>query len=189
MMHDDVEVPAVEVILADEFGGIGLVDCALECLALADEFAAHVDVAGVRPHGVGGEQATLDEQMRIVPHDLAILAGAGLGLVGIDDEVARARVCLGHERPLEAGRKTSAATPTQARCLHLVDDPVMTAIDEQLGAIPRAAPLRFVERGGAHAVEVAEDAVAVVKCHDLCFFRPDDDDSGASMTSNMAAPT
>jgi hypothetical protein len=29
--------------------------------------------------------------MRIVAQDLAVLAGAGLGLVGVDDEIGRAR--------------------------------------------------------------------------------------------------
>ncbi len=61
-------------------------------LALADEFAAHIDVAGMRAHREAGDQAAFDQQMRIVPHDLAVLAGAGLGLVGIDDEIARAPV-------------------------------------------------------------------------------------------------
>ena len=40
-------------------------------------------------HGGAGQQAALDQQMRIVPHDLAVLAGAGLGFIGIHDEVVR----------------------------------------------------------------------------------------------------
>ena len=90
VMDEEVEVPAVDVVLADQLGLIGLGDRRLEPLALADELAAHVGVAGVRAHREGGEQRALDQQMRIVPHDLAVLAGAGLGLVGIDHEVATA---------------------------------------------------------------------------------------------------
>jgi hypothetical protein len=36
-----------------------------------------------------GEQAALDQRVRIVAHDVAVLAGARLGFVGIDDEVMR----------------------------------------------------------------------------------------------------
>ena len=74
-----VEREAVDVVLADQPRLIGLVDGALQRLALADELAADVDVGGVRPHGEAGDQAALDQEMRIVPHDLPVLAGAGLG--------------------------------------------------------------------------------------------------------------
>ena len=123
MVDVEIEVPAVDVVLADQLGLIGLVDRGLQALALADELAADVDVAGVRAHGEAGDQAALDQQMRIVPHDLAVLAGAGLGLVGIDDEIVRPAVrLLGHERPFEAGREAGAAAAAQAGRLHLVDD-------------------------------------------------------------------
>ena len=118
----EVEVPAVDVVLADQLGLVGLVDRRLQLLALADELAAHVDVAGVRAHREGGEQRALDQQMRIMPHDLAVLAGAGLRLVGVDHEIGRPRIALGHERPLEAGREARAAAAAQARRLDLVDD-------------------------------------------------------------------
>ena len=43
----EIEVPAVDVVLADQLGLVGLIDRGLQTLALADEFAAHIDVAGV----------------------------------------------------------------------------------------------------------------------------------------------
>ena len=105
----------MHVVLAEQLGLVGLVDRRLQALALADEFAAHIDVTGVRAHGETGNQTALDQQMRIVPHDLAILAGAGLGLVGVDHEIMRPAVrLLRHERPLQAGRKAGAAAPAQA---------------------------------------------------------------------------
>ena len=88
----DVERPAVDVVLADQLGLIGLVDRGLQMLALPDELAAHIDVAGMRVHREARDQAALDQKMRVVPHDLAVLAGAGLGLVGIDHEIARPAV-------------------------------------------------------------------------------------------------
>src|SRR6185437_4792595 len=86
----------------------------------AHEFAAEIDVAGIRGHRSAGIEATLDEKMRIVPHDLAVFAGAGLRLVGIDHEIMRPVAdLLGHERPFEAGREACAAAPALARRLHL----------------------------------------------------------------------
>ena len=94
----EIEVPAVDVVLADELGLIGLVDGSQQALALAYELAADVNVAGVRRHGGAGIEAALDEKMGIVPHDLAVLARAGLGFVGIDHEIVRAIAdLLGHE--------------------------------------------------------------------------------------------
>ncbi len=112
----EIEVPAVDIVLADQLGVVGLVDRRLQAFTLADEFAADVDVAGVCTHGEAGDQAAFDQQMRIVPHDLAVLAGARLGLVGIDDEILRPTVrLLRHERPFQPGRKAGAAAPAQAR--------------------------------------------------------------------------
>ena len=48
VMDVDVEIPAVDVVLADQLRLIGLVDRGLQALALADEFAADIDVAGMR---------------------------------------------------------------------------------------------------------------------------------------------
>src|SRR3954452_2201969 len=159
-----VEREAVDVVLADQPRRIVLVDRPLQCLALADVFAANVDVGGVRPHGEAGDEAALDKEMRIVPHDLPVLAGAGLRLVGIDDEVVRAAVrLLRHERPFEPGREAGAAAPAQARLLHLVDDPVAALVEEEPVSVPSPAPARRLEAPRVQAVEVGEDAVAVVQ--------------------------
>ena len=92
VMDVDVEIPAVDIVLADELGLIGLIDRRLQPLALADEFAADIDVAGMR----AASRRTAIRQPSIsrcgsLPHDLAVLAGAGLGFVGIDDEIVRPR--------------------------------------------------------------------------------------------------
>ncbi len=113
MVDVEVEVPAVHVILADQLGFVSLVDRRLEALALSNEFAAHIDVAGVRAHGAAGDQTTLDQEMRIVAHDLAVFTGAWLGLVGVDHEIMRPLAdLLGHERPLQSGRETGTAAAT-----------------------------------------------------------------------------
>ena len=162
VMQIEIEIPAVHVALADQLGVVGLVDRRLQCFALADEFAADIDVAGIGAHAEAGDQATLDQEMRIVPHDLAVLAGAGLGFVGVDHEIMRPPVgFLGHERPFQSGRKSGAATAAQARRLHLVDDLVAAAFQNRLGAVPGAARTRAFETPIVKAVEILEDAVLV----------------------------
>ena len=168
MVHDDVEVVAVNVVLADQLGVVGLIDGGLKPLALADELAADIDVAMVHAHGAAGDQASLDQKMRIVPHDLAVLAGAGLRLVGIDHEIARPPVrLLGHERPFQPGRETRAAAAALARSFHFVDDGVAALFQDRLGAVPAAARARAVEAPAMVAVEIFENAVLVGE-HAVC---------------------
>ena len=163
MMHDALEVPAMNIALADELGRVGFVDGRLQVLALADEFAAHVDVAGVRAHGEGGDERALDQQVRIVPHDLAVFAGAGLGFVRVDDEIGGPGVALGHERPLEASGEARAAAPAQAGVPDLGDDPVVALVHQPLRAVPGAARLGAGEPPVLEAVEVLENAVLVLQ--------------------------
>src|SRR6266850_3484725 len=162
-----VERKAVDIVLADQFSPVGLIDGSLQMLALPNEFATHVNIAGMCAHREAREQAALDQQMRIMPHDLAVLAGAGLGLVGIDHEIARPAVgrFLRHERPFQPGRKSGPATAAQARGLHLVNDPVAALVDDRLGTVPGATAARALEAPVVEAVEVLEDAILVVE-HD-----------------------
>src|SRR6185295_5676317 len=51
-----------------------------------------------------------------------VVAGAGLALVGIADDVLLARRIPRHEAPLDARRKSRAAAATQARRLQFLDD-------------------------------------------------------------------
>ncbi len=114
-MQIKLEVPAIDVVLADQLVLIGLVDGGLQDLALADELAANIDVGGVRAHGEGGKQRALDQEMRVVAHDVPVLAGAGLGLVGVDDQIVWAAIGLGrHERPFQPGGEARAAAAAQA---------------------------------------------------------------------------
>src|SRR5262245_47777898 len=102
--------------------------------------------------------------VRIVAQDVAVLAGAGLGLVGIDDEVGWPAVgLLGHERPFEAGREAGAAASPQVRLLDLVDDGVAATRDQVLGVVPGAALAGAGEAPVMQAVEILEDAVLVAQ--------------------------
>ena len=116
----------------------------------------------MRLHREAGDETAFDQKMRIVAHDLPVLAGAGLRFVGVDDEIGGPRrIGLRHEGPFEAGRKTGAAAPAQARGLHLIDDPVLALVDQRLGIVPGAARARALEAPVAEAVEIGEDAILV----------------------------
>src|SRR3569833_1248366 len=89
-MEIDVHIPARAAgILAQQAGRVGLIDGDLEVRRLVVELAADIDVAGVRAHREAGDQAALDQLMRIVPHDDTILARTGFALVGYDHEIMR----------------------------------------------------------------------------------------------------
>src|SRR3984957_31161 len=119
VMDVAVEIPAVNIVPADERRLIGFIDSRLKPLALADEFPTHLDVASMGVHREAGNQATFDEEMRIIPHDVAVLAGTWLRFVGVDDEIVRPVFhLLGHELPFEARGETRAASAAQSRALH-----------------------------------------------------------------------
>src|SRR5262245_11130899 len=162
MVHVEIKIPAVHIILADELSIVGLVHRRLKALALTNEFATHIDVTSVRSHGKTGNQAALDQQVRVVAHDLAILASAGLGFVRIDNEVMGPPVrFLRHERPLQAGRKSGAAASTETRSFHLLDDRITAFFQNLFGVIPGALGARAFEAPVVLAVKISEDAVLV----------------------------
>ena len=164
-MQVEVEVETrLAGILADQARVIGLINRGLKRLTLPDIFAANIDVAGIGPHGEGRDQRAFDQRMGIMAHDLPVLAGAGFGFVGVDDEVGGAPVrLLGHERPFEAGRKARAAAPAQARRLDDVHDLVASKGKQVLGAVPMPALLRAGEGAVMHPVEVGEDPVLILQ--------------------------
>ena len=68
---------------------VGRVQNLIQMLDEVTVFAANVDPAALGADGAGGNQAALDQPERIVLHDDAVLAGAGLGLVGVDHDILR----------------------------------------------------------------------------------------------------
>lgn len=116
----------------------------------------------MRAHGETGDHAAFDQRMRIVAQDFAVLAGAGFGFVGVDDEVMRTAVIfLRHEGPFETRREASAAATAKAGSLHLVDDPVTALFDDLLGAVPVAARHHALQGLVLEAVEIGKDAILI----------------------------
>ncbi len=162
VMDDDVDVVAKLVVLAEQTVVIALVDRSLQGFALAHEFAADIDEGMMRAHGEGGDDAAFDQGVRIMAHDLAVLAGAGLRLVCVDDEVMRTTIrFLRHEGPLETGREACAAATAKAGGLHLVDDPVTALFEDLLGAVPVAARHGALQGLVLEAVNIGEDAILI----------------------------
>src|SRR5436305_13446195 len=76
---------------------------------------------------------------------------------------------LGHERPLQPCGKTGSAPSTQARRLHLIDDPIAPLLEDGLGALPGTARARPLKGPVMQAVQIGEDAVLVLEHQDcLC---------------------
>src|ERR1700736_6123124 len=162
MMNINVESPAVDIVLADKLRRIGLGNRGLQAPALQNKFAANINITDMRLHREASEETALDQKLWIVAHDLPVFAGAGLRFVGVDDEIrGPRRIRFRHEGPFEAGRKTGAAAPAQARRLNLADDPVLVLVDQFFGIVPRAPRDGALETPVAEAVEIGEDAILV----------------------------
>jgi len=167
-MEMDLEIEAGAAgVLAHEAGRVGLFDRELQPLGLVDELAADIDVAGMGAHAHAREQTALEQLMRVVAQDVAVLARAGLGLVGVQHEIAGPVAGLGHERHLEAGREPRSAAPAQSGFLDLLDDPVPPLEDEVSGAGPVTALARAREPPVVLAIEIREDAVLIREHSDL----------------------
>src|SRR5690606_21111828 len=89
---------------------------------LAQELAANIVVADGRADRVARDRHAFDQRMRVVAQDVAVVASAGLALVGVADEILLHRRFTRHERELDAGREAGAAAAAQARLLDLLDD-------------------------------------------------------------------
>merc|ERR1711959_691903 len=104
LVHVDLIVPARAARIGSQQAfSTGLGNGLLQCNGFLIKLAANVNVAHVRVHGATGNEASLDELVRVVAHNLAVLASARLAFVRIDDQVLRTTVAHGrHKGPLEA---------------------------------------------------------------------------------------
>ena len=94
----------------------------LEDFRAFGKLAADVDIGEVRLDREAGDDHPLDELMRILMDDVAVLEGAGLGFVRVANEVGRLRAAGLDEAPLDAAGESRAAAAAQAGGLDLVDD-------------------------------------------------------------------
>ena len=103
----------------------------------------------------GGDHDALDQHVRGLLHQLAVLEGAGLGLVGVADEVL-VRVALRQEGDLAARREAGAAAAAQARRFELGEDRLGRHRERLAQRLVAAAALVDLERREPGLVDVRE---------------------------------
>ena len=113
-VHDQRErVPGAEDVLADVARLARFGQRRVEHVGLLHVLAADVDERAVGAGGIGGDHDPLDQHVRGLLHQFAVLERARLGLVGVADQVLVDRA-LRQERDLLAHRKSRPAASAQA---------------------------------------------------------------------------
>ncbi len=121
-VDDDADVDAgAEDVVAEVAGGVGLGDGGVEAVGDLGVLAADVDERTGRPGRHRADRDALDQAVRVLEHQLAVLERAGLGLVGVAAEVL-VHVSVWQEARLLAHREAGAAAAAQARVLELGDE-------------------------------------------------------------------
>src|SRR5437588_1881408 len=151
-VDDDVatEVGA-EDALADIALGARLLDAALEQQPLVVILPADVEEGVLHLERIGGDEDPLDQLMGVLVDEVAVLEAAGLGLVGVDAEVAGEHVA-GEERPLRPGGEAGPSAAPQPAELHLLDDLVGSALPQR-GAQRLVAAPPLVDGEGLDALD------------------------------------
>jgi hypothetical protein len=108
---------------------------------------AHVDVALLASACDGSDRHRLDDRIRIIFHEHAIFECAGLGLIGVADDIVRPLGLRRDGLPLAPGGERRAAAPGQSRFDDFADD--------SRGPDVERAPQRCVSTVGAIFVETA----------------------------------
>ena len=122
-VHDDLEVEAgAEDVLAEVARLVRLGDRRLQPAQDVHHLAADVDEGVRRADGVRRDDHALHQLVRVGHHERDVLAGARLGLVGVDDQVVRLVAALRDEAPLHAGREAGAAAAAQLGVLDQLGD-------------------------------------------------------------------
>lgn len=118
-------------------------------------------------HGTASNKTSLNKLVRVLPHDLTVLAGTRLALVSVDNQVSRGGAVLPalgvHEGPLHSTGETSTTASSQTGGLDLGDDPVMSLDNHFLGLVPVTVLHGALEVGAVVAVQVGEDAILVLQ--------------------------
>merc|ERR1711973_503242 len=147
-----------------------LFDGDLEVCCLVVEFSSDVNVSGPCAHSTSCDQASFNQLVGVVTHNLSVLASSWLSFVCVDDEVLwSAVVWLVHEGPLHARGEAGAAPTPQTAHFDLVDDPVGALVHDLLCLVPVTPLHGSFESPVMPAVEVLKDPVLICQGTELCF--------------------
>merc|ERR1719474_497910 len=162
-VHKEVEVIAGATgVCSKEASVVGLSDGLLQVGGLVVELSSDVDVAGPGSHSSSSDQTALNKSVRVVPHDLAVLASSRLALVSVDHQVLGAAVVwLVHEAPLEAAGEASTSPSPEPACLDLINDPLAPLLHDLLGLVPLASLHGTLQPPVVATINVSEDSVSV----------------------------
>src|SRR5690625_6319293 len=121
MDHDVCRHARAHNALADISLAVKLPELTLHMPDVVREFTPHVQIARGDRHGVARDQDPLENEMRVVLHELAVLKRARLRLVAIAAKKAWFPFFDGrHEAPLQTGIKTGTATAPEPARLDLI---------------------------------------------------------------------
>ena len=144
-VHEQLEIEtAAEDVLAQQAGGLGFLDGAVEVLRCGGVFATQEDVATVGLQGAGADQHALDQQMGLLLHQHAVLPGVRLHFVRVAQQVADVHgFVFGHQAPLHASGEACATAALEAGVLDALHDVVGRHLRQCLAG-GSVAVLRFV---------------------------------------------
>ena len=148
----------------------------LQDLRCVRELLTDVKVRQLSSHRETGDHHALDQLMRVLMHDVAVLEGARLRFIRVTNQVNRLRVRRRDEAPLHTGREPRTAASAQSRCLHLIRD--RAALHrERLFQLVIAPILQIAFDGGIvpFSIDVAEDQPLLAR---MGFFAGKIGDSG-----------
>ena len=154
-----------EHVLPEEARLVGLVHRRLEDVGLEVVLAADVDEAAVGTGGARRDCDSLDQLVRVLLDQLAVLEGSRFGLVGVAAEVL-VHVAARQEGGLLAHREAGAAAAAKARVLELLQDLLRRHLLEGLLDRSVAAELAVgVDRGEVGLVDLAEEQTRLLGGH------------------------
>ena len=161
VQHQRDGVLGAEDAVAQVAAVVGLADRRVEDLGLELVLAADEDERAVGARGHRADDAALDQQVRVLLHQQAVLERARLGLVRVAAEVLVHRA-LGQEAGLLAHREAGAAASAQPGVLQLVQQLVLLHLGQRLAQRAVAAqPFVHVDRVQAGLVHVLHQAQLV----------------------------
>ena len=117
--------------------------------------AAEIEIPLLAAGGEARDGHRLDQRERIVLHQHAILEGAGLGLVGVADQVARQRR-RARALPLHAGGEGGAAAPHELGLDDLLDHRRGAHLEGAAQGMEAAGGAVVVEAHGVHPADAGE---------------------------------
>ena len=99
--------------------------------------------------------------MRVVAHDVSVLAGSGFSLVRVDNEIfgSSVRDWNVHKGPFQSGRKSGSSASTQSGVFNFLLDPVGSLSDDFLCFEPIAASFGTFDAPVVLPVKICKNSV------------------------------